>query len=159
VSFESMLRGLNDAKIEFVVIGGLAAVVHGAPFVTNDLDVCYRNSAENIDRLARRLREWSAYPRGWEPGLPFELDSRTFRTMPLLTLQTSEGNLDLLDRVVGLDGYEMAYEHSVEIEALGVSFRALALGALIRAKEATGRAKDLGQLPTLRALLALKEGS
>ncbi|MGI9075918.1 MAG: nucleotidyltransferase [Gemmatimonadaceae bacterium] len=159
MSFESMLRGLNDAKIEFVVIGGLAAVAHGAPFVTNDLDVCYRASGENVDRLARLLRTWNAYPRGWEAGLPFELDSRTFHTTPLLTLQTAEGNLDLLDRVAGLDGYETAYEHSIEIEALGVSFRALELGALIRAKEATGRAKDLGQLPALRALLALMEES
>ena len=154
-----MLGGLNGANIEFVVIGGLAAVGHGATFVTNDLDICYRPSAENIDRLTHLLREWRAYPRGWEAGLPFELDARTFQITPILTLQTLEGELDLLDRVAGLDGYETALENSVEMDALGVHFRALELSALIRAKEATGRAKDLGQLPALRALLALRDRS
>lgn len=153
-----MLRGLTEAGVEFVVIGGVAAVAHGSAFQTNDLDVCYRPSAENIQRLVGLLREWKAYPRGWEEGLPFSMDARTFATTPVLTLRTVEGDLDLLDRVAGLDGYDTAREMSEEIAALGINFRALGLGALIRAKEATGREKDLAQLPMLRALLLMRQG-
>jgi hypothetical protein len=60
-----MLRGLNDAGVEYVVIGGVAAVAHGSSFLTNDLDVCYRAGREHLERLARLLRAWRAYPRGW----------------------------------------------------------------------------------------------
>lgn len=152
-----MVHGLLQAEVEFVVIGGVAAVAHGSTIQTNDLDICYRPSPENIERLVQLLKKWNAYPRGWEEGLPFEIDARTLATTPILTLRTSEGFLDLLDRVAGLDGYETVVEQSEEFPALDLRFRALGLAALIRAKEATGRAKDLAQLPVLRALLAMKK--
>lgn len=151
-----MLRGLSEAGTEYVVIGGVAAVAHGSTFQTNDLDICYRSDHANIQRLAGLLKQWNAYPRGWEKGLPFEMEARTFATTPVLTLRTSEGDLDLLDRVAGLNGYETALELSEELVAFGITFRALGLEALIRAKEATGRPKDLAQLPMLRALLELR---
>lgn len=152
-----MLRGLSNAEVEFVVIGGVAAVAHGSTFQTNDLDICYRPSAANIERLTRLLREWAAYPRGWESGLPFEMDARTFAMTPALTLRTSEGDLDLLDKVAGLNGYDVARELSEELVILDARFHVLGLPALVRAKEATGRAKDLAQLPMLRALLSLQK--
>jgi predicted nucleotidyltransferase len=155
MSFESMLRGLNDAGVEYIVIGGVAAVAHGSSFLTNDLDVCYRAGREHLERLAQLLRAWKAYPRGWEPGLPFEMDARTFATTPVLTLATSEGQLDLLDTVAGVGGYEEALKSSEEIMAFGLRFRVLSLPAILAAKRATGRTKDLAQLPALEALWAL----
>lgn len=149
------MRGLNDASVDFVVIGGVAAVAHGSPFQTNDLDVCYRPSSENLVLLARLLKTWNAYPRGWDAGLPFEMDARTLTTTPVLTLQTSEGQLDLLDKVAGVGGFDEVLADSQSVTALNVQFRVLGLRALIAAKRAAGRGKDLLQLPALEALQAL----
>jgi hypothetical protein len=92
-----------------------------------------------------------------EPGLPFEMDARTFATTPVLTLATSEGQLDLLDTVAGVGGYEEALKSSEEIMAFGLRFRVLSLPAILAAKRATGRTKDLAQLPALEALWALSQ--
>jgi hypothetical protein len=51
-----------------VVVGGVAATIHGAPYITNDLDICYNTAPDNIQRLVELLKQWDAYPRGWEPG-------------------------------------------------------------------------------------------
>ena len=73
-----------------------------------------------------------------------------------MTLTTREGDLDVLDRVAGVGDYAKALEGSVEFEAFGVEFAALDLPALIRAKRAAGRPKDMAQLPELEALAALR---
>lgn len=158
MSIQSLLVGLVEARIEFVVIGGVAGAIHGSPFVTNDLDVCYDTSAANLLRVAKQLARWNAYPRGWDMGLPFTPDSRTLRTTPMMTLRTTEGDLDLLDRVEGVGSYRDAFESSEEILAFALRFRILTLDALIRARLASARPKDLAQLPTLEALAELKEG-
>lgn len=157
-----MLRGLIEERVEFVVVGGVAAVALGAPIATQDLDICYDTSGTTVERLVVLLRRWKAYPRDWETGLPFDLDARTFRTTPLLTLQTTEGWLDLLDRVEGVGGYSKAREAAVEIDAFQMRFNVLGIDALIDAKRAAGRSRDLQHLPMLEALrsrLTEREGS
>ena len=151
-----MLRGLQSASIRFVVVGGLAATAHGSRRVTDDVDICYDTSDTNIERLASLLVKWKAYPRGIEEGLPFFMDARQFRTTPILTLTTSQGFIDVLDTVKGVGGYEECRDRSVQVEAFDVTFRVLDLPALIDAKRATGRPKDIDQLPELEALLALR---
>jgi len=157
VSFQSLLRGLSEDGIEFVVVGGVAAAAHGSPRVTNDLDICYAVEPANVQRLARRLAQWSAYPRGTEPGLPFIMDERTLSRSPLLTLTTSEGDLDVMDRVAGVGGYDEAVRGAVPLEAFEIRFFALDLPALIQSKRAAARPKDLAQLPELQALLELRQ--
>jgi hypothetical protein len=156
MSFQSLLAGLTEGDVEYVVIGGVAGGIHGSPFTTNDLDVCYETSPANLKRVARLLKSWSAYPRGWEPGLPFTPDPRTFKTTPVLTLRTSEGDLDLLDRVEGVGDFTAVRETSEEVNAFSIRFRVLTLDGLIRARRASARPKDLAQLPTLEALAELK---
>lgn len=151
-----MLRGLTDAHIDFVAVGGVASVLAGSPRVTNDLDICYDPIGENISRLSRLLRDWSAYPRGVETGLPFLMDERAFRVTPVMTLRTAQGDIDLLDRVEGVGNFAQAMRAAVEYEAFGIHFNALDLPALIASKRAAGRPKDLAQLPELEALLALR---
>jgi hypothetical protein len=155
MSIQSLLTGLVEADVEFVVVGGVAGGVHGSPFVTNDLDVCYDTRHANLARIAKLLRAWSAYPRGWEPGLPFTPDARTLRTTPILTLRTSQGDLDLLDRIDGVGTFDDAWESSEEVVAFAIRFRVLTLDALIRARRASARPKDLAQIPTLEALADL----
>jgi predicted nucleotidyltransferase len=158
VSIQTLLTGLVDARVGFVVVGGVAGGVHGSPFGTNDLDVCYATDHGNLGRIAKLLGSWAAYPRGWEDGLPFVPDARTLRTTPILTLRTSQGDLDLLDRVDGVGAYREVFESSEEVNAFGMRFRVLTLDALILARRASGRPKDLAQLPTLEALADLKNG-
>ena len=158
MSFASMLGGLSRQKVRFVVIGGVAAAVHGSSRVTNDLDVCYdAKEAGNIDRLAALLAKWDAYPRGVERGLPFIMDGRTLRGAPIMTLTTTEGDLDVMDRVAGVGDYDALRKRSEAISALGVRFRVIDLPSLIKAKRAAGRPRDFDALPELEALLTLRK--
>ena len=148
-----MLRGLREADVKFVVVGGLAATAHGSRRVTDDLDICYDKA--NVTQLAAVLSDWKAYPRGVEEGLPFFVDEKQFRITPLMTLTTHEGFIAVLDIVKGVGDYSDCRQRSVLVEAFDVRFRVLDLPALIDAKRAAGRPKDIDQLPELEALLAL----
>jgi hypothetical protein len=157
MSFTSMLARLVEKEVRFVVVGGLAAAAHGSSRVTNDLDVCYdAMDPANIETLASILAGWQAYPRGVETGLPFIMDARTLRGAPTLTLTTSEGDIDVLDRIAGVGDHAAVRKHSEKITALGVTFRVLNLPSLIKAKRAAGRPRDFDHLPELEALLALR---
>ena len=156
MSFTSILRGLTRKKVKFVVVGGVAAAAHGSARVTNDLDICYDAAdRKNLIALSSLLASWDAYPRGVETGLPFILDDRTLLGAPVLTLTTSEGDIDVMDRIAGVGDYDAVSRHSEKISALGVDFRVLDLPSLIKAKRAAGRPRDYDQLPELEALLAL----
>ncbi len=152
MSFASMLRGLDTARVRCVVVGGVAAAAQGATYVTHDLDICYDPAEENVTSLAKLLASWHAYPRGVELGLPFYMDPKTFRTTPVMALETSEGAIDVFDRINGVGEFAAA-----RLEAFGLRFRVLTLPALIRAKRAAGRPKDVAQLPELEALVALRK--
>jgi predicted nucleotidyltransferase len=159
MSFASMLNGLTKKKVKFVVVGGVAAAAHGSSRVTNDLDICYDAEAvANIGALASVLAGWKAYPRGIEAGLTrsFIMDDRTLRNAPILTLTTSEGDIDVMDRIAGVGPYDAVRRHSEKVSALGVRFRVLDLPSLIKAKRAAGRPRDFDHLPELEALLALR---
>jgi len=147
-----ILRGLRDAGIEYVVVGGLAANVHGSPRITADVDICYDPAPENLEHMARLLASWHAYLRGVEPGLPFTMDARTLRNAPVLTLVTDLGDLDVMDRVAGVGEYSAVRTASVMADLAGVQAHVLALDALIAAKRAAGRRKDLEALLELEAL-------
>lgn len=157
--FEAILGALVAAHIRFVLIGGVAATVHGSARFTNDLDICYDAAPDNIERLVTLLAEWNACLRGVEPGLPFILDARTFRTTPVLTLTSSMGAIDLLDQVPGVGDYRAACAKSETVQIGAVEFRALTLEALIASKQAVRRKKDVEHLVELEAILALsREG-
>jgi predicted nucleotidyltransferase len=155
--FEEMLRALVDRGIRFVVVGGVAATIHGSARYTNDLDICYSPDRENLERLVALLTEWNAYLRGVERGLPFILDVRTFSITPLLTLVTSHGDFDLLDRVPGVGSYDDAVARSEEAQIGTVRFRTISLDALIDAKRAARRKKDIEHLIELEALRELRD--
>jgi predicted nucleotidyltransferase len=158
MTLDRMLEELARRGIRFVVVGGVAALAHGSAYLTNDLDVCYDAAEENVLKLLELLQGWEAYPRGWEPGLPWIFDLKTFRTTPLLTLRTREGDIDLLDRVEGIGGFEACLAASEPLQLGDQLVRVLSLDALIDAKRAAGRRKDLERLVELEALRELKNG-
>jgi len=152
-----MLDELRRRDVRFVLVGGLAAIAHGSAYNTNDLDICYDTADDNVRTLIDVLQGWKAYPRGWEPGLPWLLDLRTFRTTPVLTLSTEEGDIDLLDRIEGVGDFQACLAASKPVELGEGSVRVINLDALIRAKKAAGRAKDRERIVELEALQALIE--
>jgi predicted nucleotidyltransferase len=155
--FEQIIEALVAAGIRFVVIGGVAATIHGSARFTNDIDICYDTAPDNLEALVRLLRKWHAYLRGVERGLPFVLDARALRMTPMMTLTTDAGDIDLLDRVPGIGGYAEARAQSEPVTIGATRFRALTLPALIAVRRATGRAKDVEHLIELEALLALRQ--
>lgn len=155
--FSSQILALTGAGVRYVVVGGVAAGVQGSAMVTFDLDICYDPAPDNVRRLAGLLAEWHAYLRSVEPGLPFVMDERTFRTTPVMTLITDLGAIDVMDEVAGVGKWPDVVAESEELDWSGTRMRVLSLPGLIKAKRGSARPKDLAQLPELEALLALRK--
>ena len=149
---EPQLALLKNYEVDFIVVGGVAVVAHGADYLTHDLDVCYSRSTDNIERLAAALKSVNARLRGAPAGLPFILDARTIRQGLNFTFDTDIGPLDLLGEVTGVGGYKEACEGSITAELFGCQVSILSLDKLIAAKRAAGRSKDLMALPELEAI-------
>jgi hypothetical protein len=152
--FPAVVAVLAEGGVEFIIIGGLAATVHGSARLTHDLDVVYRRTPDNLVRLGAALAPYRPYLRGAPPGLPFVLDADTLRRGLNFTLTTDLGPLDLLGEMSGGGGYDELLSHSVEVTLFGCVCRVLGLRALILAKRAAGRPKDLEVIAELEALLA-----
>lgn len=155
--FQGLITLLVQGHVAFVIIGGVAGIVHGSAQGTYVLDICYERSAENIARLCQTLVPIHPVLRGAPEGLPFRLDPPTVRAGLNFTLDTDLGALDLLGEVSGLGTYPQVVASSEEAELVGLPVRVLSLDALIRAKRAAGRGKDLLTLPELEALRALQD--
>jgi predicted nucleotidyltransferase len=149
---DEVLRVLALGQVEFAVVGGVAA--HGSPRATQDVDLVYGRSFDNISRLVRTLEPYAPYLRGAPPGLPFRFDIETVRAGLNFTLVTQLGWIDLLGEVAGGGTYESEglLPHSIEIQAFGVSCRVLDLATLIHTKRAAGRVKDFEALAELEIL-------
>ena len=152
VDLAQIIPPITTAKIDFILIGGMAAILHGSARVTFDVDLVYSRTAANIERLADALAPYKPYLRETPAGLPFEWDVKTIRNGLNFTLTTDLGDIDLLGDVGG-ETYQTLLPHSFEVEAFGVHFKCIDLPTLIRIKEAAGRRKDLEAIAELRVLL------
>jgi len=150
--FEKLLRVLHEGEVECIVIGGLAATIHGSARLTQDVDVCYSRSAANLDRLVSALQPLRPYPRGAPPGLPFEWSAATLKSGLNFTLITSAGPLDLFGEVVGGGTYEELLPQTVIVSLFGLDVKCLELDRLIKTKRAAGRPRDLEAIAELEAL-------
>ena len=151
--YAKLLRVLTDAQVEFVLIGGVAANLHGSARATFDVDVVYSRKRANIANLVKGLAPHKPYPRGAPPGLPFKFDEATVRNGLNFTLDTALGDLDLLGEVAGGGTYEQLLAHVIEMEAFGIRCKCVTLERLIQLKRAAGRPKDLESIADLQALL------
>jgi hypothetical protein len=150
---------LTEHQIEFVIVGGVAISAHGSSYLTYDLDVAYARTPENLKRLAAALAPYHPRPREFPADLPFVWDEQTIKQGTNFTLTTDLGNIDLLGEVAGLGDYEKVRGQSVVMNLFDLPCRVLSLDALIVAKRAAGRAKDLLVLPELEALREIAEES
>ncbi len=150
--FGKLLPALVHAGVEFVVVGGVAAVIHGAARVTYDIDLVYARSSENCERLVEALRPFHPYLRDAPAGLPFRWDARTLSHGLNFTLTSTAGDIDLLGEIIGGRSYEELLPQTAEFEAYGVRFRCVTLSRLIQLKRAAGRPKDFEAIAELEAL-------
>jgi hypothetical protein len=157
VEFDKAIQVLCDAKVEFVVVGGLAATLHGSARVTYDLDICYARNRENLRRLALALAPFHPRPRGFPVGVPFVWDQTTLHNATILTLDTDIGEIDLLAEIAGLGDFDRVSHNSVAVKIFERQIQALDLEALIRAKKAAGRPKDIEAVNELQSLREAKE--
>jgi predicted nucleotidyltransferase len=153
IQLDQALALLHRGGVEFIVVGGVAAIAHGSPRLTNDLDIVYSRSPENIARLAAALSSVEPYLRGAPPGLPFRFDVDTIRRGLNFTLTTSLGDLDVLGEISGGGAYPSLLPHTTPLQAFGGEFRFLNLEKLIHVKRAAGRPKDLEAIAELEAIL------
>lgn len=155
--FGSLLKALADGGVDFVLIGGVAGVIHGVARITYDVDIVYSRDRANLERLVKALGPLSPYLRGAPPGLPFHFDVRTLERGLNFTLTTAVGDIDLLGEAAGGGTFATLVEHSMEVGAFGVIFRCVTLNKLIDLKRAAGRPKDLEAIAELEALLENRE--
>lgn len=151
-----MLRVLLEHEVEFIVIGGFAAVIHGSPLPTLDLDITPLHGKANLGRLSAALSDLKAMVRAVEldEPLPFGQDADSLGAAQVWNLRTLSGDLDISFVPTGTTGY-----HDLRRDAAVEDFRGLpvlvaSLADVIRSKEAAGRDKDRRVLPVLREILA-----
>lgn len=149
---EAVIRLLGRHRVQWVLIGGLAAITHGSPLVTQDVDVCYARADDDLARLAAALTEVHAALRGAEPDLPFRIDARSLRAGDSFTFTTDVGWLDLIRTPAGTAGYDDLARTADVFDLFGQRVLVASVDDLIRMKRAAGRPKDLLALEELGAL-------
>jgi hypothetical protein len=150
--FRALIAALCDAEVRFVLVGGVAATLHGSARLTQDVDVVYARDRDNLARIVRALGPLHPRLRDAPAGLPFVLDEKTLAAGLNFTLTTSAGDIDLMGEIPGPGGYDALLPHTIEVHLFGTSCRCLDLPTLIAAKVASGRPKDLEAIAELRAL-------
>ena len=151
--FGKLLGVLSSANVKFIVVGGLAGIMHGAARQTFDIDVVYERSDDNLSKIVAALAPYKPYLRDAPPGLPFQWDTATLKAGFNFTLTTELGEIDLLGFITGGGEYDDLIDRTISVHAFGVDIACLDLETLIRVKRAAGRPKDFEAIAELEALL------
>jgi hypothetical protein len=157
---ERLMRVLNKHGVQFVLIGALAARLHGFPRLTADADITPAQDSGNLNRLAAALRELDAkvYTESVPEGLVFDCSAAALSRARTWNLITDAGRLDVAFEPSGTQGYADLARGAERFEAFGVEFLAASLDDIIRSKEAAGRQKDREDVVILRALKRRRRG-
>jgi predicted nucleotidyltransferase len=151
-SIQQILTRLNNHGVEFVIIGGVAAILHGAARLTLDVDVCASLAEPNLSKILTALRgthpRWRMHPN--KPPLPD--DPARLQGFRHLYLDTDIGILDVLTEVTGIGCVDDVLRHSTTLDVGGIRFRVLDLDTLIASKKAAGRKKDLEAVKELELI-------
>jgi hypothetical protein len=144
--------------VDFVVVGGIAARLRGAPLLTQDVDVTPATDRRNLERLATALEDLDARLRtANEPdGVPFPFDPSLLESATVWTLTTKHGDLDLVLSPAGTGGYRDLITDADDLKVAvkpDLMVKVASLADVIRSKEAAGREKDRAALPLLRRTL------
>lgn len=150
---------LNAHHVRFVVIGGFAALAHGSPFPTQDIDITPEADPDNWGRLSSALTELGARIRteGVPDGVPFRHDAASLADVAVWNLVTVHGDLDISTMPAGTHGYRDLAADAEKVQFDGVVVHIASLADVVRSKQAANRPKDQRVLPTLRELLTRRD--
>jgi hypothetical protein len=148
-NLSDLLEGLLKAGVDFIVVGGLAAVIQGVPVTTMDLDIVHRRTRDNIDKLMNFLKKIDAFYRRPDDKR-IEPDEYLLSAKGHSLLSTRLGPLDILALIEKEYGYEELISNCVEVGFRGYTLRVLSLKAIIELKQDSKDLKDIARLPILK---------
>lgn len=150
--YQKLLKLLVDNDVQFVIIGGFAAVVHGSSIMTEDLDLCISFEKDNIECLLNAFRDIHPQHRLIGRSRPLIESAEKLAKLKNLYLKTDCGYIDILSEVSEIGNFKEVYRNSVEIPLFGMKCRVLDIDALIRSKGVMKRSKDKETIVQLRAV-------
>lgn len=159
-SFREILDALLEHQVEYIIIGGVALMLHGSTRMTADIDILYSRSRENIHRLVEAIKPFGPKLRLARDAKPvdFHFDEQTIWNGANFTLWTPDFDIDLLASTEDLPSYDAVLPESELIETnRGRTFRILSLDALLRIKRRLNRVKDQLALPEIEALIEIRD--
>lgn len=148
---DQLLERLIKADVEFVLVGGLAASIHGSSLNTRDVDVCCRFTEANLMRIQSAFADLHPVHR-MRPDMPLALTPEQCAHLKNLYIKTDLGVVDCLGDVMAVGDFDEVRQHSVEIELPIGTIRILDIDTLIKSKEAMARPHDLIAVQHLKAL-------
>ena len=151
--FDRLLQRLANSGLEFVIIGGFAAVTHGSALMTRDLAVCVVLTDETVEKLRTTLADWHPKHRMTPENLSF-LDFPKQGPVQNLYLETDYGIVDVLSSVLGVGDFQRLKQTAEDFEIRGRNYSVISLEDLIAAKQAVGRERDLLAVKELKAIAA-----
>lgn len=154
--FTRILERLDDSGVEFVIVGGFAALTHGSAYMTRDIDICTVLSEENLQRLRTALKDWNPRHRSSPQRLSFLEYPKPGASVKNLYLETDHGIIDVLTSVLGVGEYERLRQHAETFEVDGREYAVISIPDLIKAKETLRRDRDIMVAKELRAIAAKK---
>ena len=149
---QRLIEALDDQRVRFVLIGGLAVNVHGSARLTLDFDAVYARSPENLAAIVAALAPLGPQLRTAHGPVPFRWDTRALKSGLNFTLVTDAGSVDLLGEAAGVTSFEDLWANASEVPLYGRTVRVASIRDLIAMKKAAGRGKDLLDLHELEQL-------
>ena len=146
-----IIQRLIEGEVEFVLIGGFAAVVHGAPTESLVLELCCAFTEANLMTIQAALADLHPVHRS-RPDIRLDLTPELCARLKNLYLKTDFGILDCLGEVLGLGNYDAVKNHAIEVQLPAGKCRVLSIDSLITAKEAVGRRRDIETVAHLKEI-------
>lgn len=147
-----LLKLLNEHRVLYVLVGGLAGVIHGSQLVTEDVDICAPLDNENLARVLAALRDINPKFRMHPDRPPLPQDRAKLAGFKNLYLDTDLGQIDILSEIVAVGAYDEVACHTITVVLDGMECRVLNLDTLIATKKALGRPRDLQAVKELEAI-------
>lgn len=148
-----IIERLVKHDVDFVLVGGLAAVTHGSSMTTQDIDICCNFSPENLLRIQSSLADLNPVHRMTSNRIPLQLTEEYCKSLKNIYLDTDWGQLDCISEVLGLGNFDVVKRKSETIKLDGAECRILSIDALITAKKAMARPKDIETIKQLEVIL------